>query len=645
MLISPHPGIITKDLTRDRQWASARLVLTMIKAFINNKLVQGSRDWSVVMSKALSLAMMVALVSRAGDITKSSYAPQHCFMKYSDIVLKIVRGESLDNVKFEASIIIRYAKAHKDDGAANETITCDSLDDPTHNCIDPIKLLIIMALRTGNIKGASSLKDMVRSTLSRLDRTVQWAYPDRPVLAAFTGHGTLAVQKAASTFQLLRNLNNLSQVSGIKERLWTHDIRRGGARDTSQLSRQFDMGAAQDALGHSNVAAYRGTTKEYVGRKQASKLLERLSLPNNDAFTLEPTLPVSEPKVKKARTDGSAITTFLAMPENAKYAKYKNPRDRAGAALRAQAHSDKVQAIFDTPVPMLLENRPALKDKTAQNNSNKRTHSQATDTNDLDHNDIDQNNVDPKLQTLHSFINGTHDMDEHDLLALDDENEEYLMLQQRVRGIDLDSSSDKFIDTFAKINSYLCPSLHKERIAAFSDEHLRGGSRDLPSFHQFHCHNRNIGCKFESLMAYQVIDHQEEGAEPCSAVTIKRIRELNERPSFTRTCDHPGCGKILTAKTNSQANISLQRHKQSHELPWKCSIGGTIHCDREMSYSVLKRHKLIYHNGYTPRSCPLDKTHADVYEKRDDLKQHLQTVHNIHRTKLGHLLDKQSPSD
>lgn len=53
----------------------------------------------------------------------------------------------------------------------------DSSVDAAHNVADPIKLILILALRTGAVQ-ANSVDDMVTKVLNRKDRVITWAHPE-----------------------------------------------------------------------------------------------------------------------------------------------------------------------------------------------------------------------------------------------------------------------------------------------------------------------------------------------------------------------------------------------------------------------------------------------------------------------------------
>jgi len=59
-----------------------------------------------------------------------------------------------------------------------------------NNVLDPIKFILVLALRTGNLK-ASSIEEELSDTALRSGKTIQWLHSERPVLAPFSGRGLL----------------------------------------------------------------------------------------------------------------------------------------------------------------------------------------------------------------------------------------------------------------------------------------------------------------------------------------------------------------------------------------------------------------------------------------------------------------------
>lgn len=125
-----------------------------------------------------------------------------------------VLGTNIQDVRFSARITLAYTKSKKDDASNNVVLTVDSLTNPAENAVDPIKLLLIHALRTGAV-ASTSYEQLVGMTLRRLDKMVQWVFPDRPVLPQFTRAERLNKDLPANGNQVLDTIQKSARLAGI----------------------------------------------------------------------------------------------------------------------------------------------------------------------------------------------------------------------------------------------------------------------------------------------------------------------------------------------------------------------------------------------------------------------------------------------
>jgi hypothetical protein len=87
-----------------------------------------------------------------------------------------------------------------------------TLRDPSLNMICPVKLLLIQALRSGNI---SSLDNALAEVSRRHDRKIRWSYPDRLVVPQLTGNTALILwDTPGKVKQLNRTTQELASVAG-----------------------------------------------------------------------------------------------------------------------------------------------------------------------------------------------------------------------------------------------------------------------------------------------------------------------------------------------------------------------------------------------------------------------------------------------
>jgi hypothetical protein len=64
-------------------------------------------------------------------------------------------------------------------GLKNRKVTLKVLKNDADNVISPIKLLLIVALRHGNVQ-ATTIDEVLRLAASRHDKTIKWVHPKRP---------------------------------------------------------------------------------------------------------------------------------------------------------------------------------------------------------------------------------------------------------------------------------------------------------------------------------------------------------------------------------------------------------------------------------------------------------------------------------
>ncbi|KAF4547791.1 Hypothetical protein D9617_36g063290 [Elsinoe fawcettii] len=330
--------LITHEPAREKRWIGSKLTLRMCTSLLEEAVQRGVSDWSVTVSQCLSLATSCTLVTRAGDISKSIHYDDNKVLQYRDIVLTICSPDTeMDDVQFKAWITLRFIKGYKANGSKNETMVVESLKDSNHRPICMLALLITQALRTGNVKDCSSIDDVLRTTLQRRDKTVQWVEPNRPVLSAFKTGPYLEPTRSAAVDQLRKTLNHAAASLGITQTLWTHDIRRGGAQEMSEIAPIRNIDNAAEALKHSARATMAGITRAYTGIARKTTFAERLEL--EDVYS-HPRLMVDvdedAPKNKKQkRIDTTTIDTFLADPANIEKLKNaKTSRSRRAAATR-----------------------------------------------------------------------------------------------------------------------------------------------------------------------------------------------------------------------------------------------------------------------------------------------------------------------
>jgi hypothetical protein len=231
------------------------------------------------------------------------------------------------------SIESRANQTFRRDPNDNRDIPLQTLRDPSRNVICPVKLLFIQALRSGNL---SSLDDALTQASLRRDRTIQWLYPERPVIPQLNKCGAfIAWNLPAAPGQINRTTKVLGQVAGLLAHIVSHDIRRGAARDLANLIpiSKHPIGVATKEVaqvtGHSANSLLNGTTDRYVGEVEQDTYTTRA-----EQLCMSRKAPTIGAPYKKRRLANSEITTYCE--ENDIDPASKNGRQRASEALHSQ---------------------------------------------------------------------------------------------------------------------------------------------------------------------------------------------------------------------------------------------------------------------------------------------------------------------
>jgi hypothetical protein len=179
-------------------------------------------------------------------------------------------------------LLSRTNETFRREQTVNRTIPLRALRDPSLSIICPIKLLLVQVLRSRTIL---SLGDALGRASRRLDRSILWAHPERPVIPQLRTSSAFAFWGLpAGVGQVNSATQQLAQVAGILARVCSHDIRRGGFREVANMS-QLDscvVGVATAAVarigGHSRNTLAQGTTDDYVGDVETDTYTSRAEI-------------------------------------------------------------------------------------------------------------------------------------------------------------------------------------------------------------------------------------------------------------------------------------------------------------------------------------------------------------------------------
>ncbi|RSL88221.1 hypothetical protein CDV31_016100 [Fusarium ambrosium] len=259
-------GILTKEVIREKHWITSDMIDMMLRAMLQDGIQNGTLSWGVLIMKALSLLLQCVVGARAGEIRRShQYQGLECLRwEHIYIVLDTSNNKNL----FRATIDLVFVKGSTNNPGRARSVEVEEFDDPSLNCLCPIKLLLCHALRTGAVR-ETSWAELRQAARERSSKGVVWVYPDRPVICAIAGNSDrLVLNRPSPVASSQAALRRAAQLIGIVAEVKTHDIRRGAARQSAHLENSIAGSAieqARIAIGHSQGSRDNRETEEYVG--------------------------------------------------------------------------------------------------------------------------------------------------------------------------------------------------------------------------------------------------------------------------------------------------------------------------------------------------------------------------------------------
>lgn len=208
--------------------------------------------------------------------------------------------------------------------------------DNTRNVACPISLLIILAMRIGAVRDTTYNK-VLDAARARRDKKVVWTRPELPVLSAIDTHTCqLVLGKPAGVHQINNNVQLAAELAGIANHVVAHDLRRGSARDTANLTASINGIATPlvaRALGHSNRTMSAGVTDDYVGSLREDLWKRRLDA-EGAGQAEEFGVTIADQPFKRRRVESQEIDTYC--DKNGLDATNAKDRREAGRKVRAQ---------------------------------------------------------------------------------------------------------------------------------------------------------------------------------------------------------------------------------------------------------------------------------------------------------------------
>ncbi|KAL2075417.1 hypothetical protein VTL71DRAFT_360 [Oculimacula yallundae] len=640
-----NDGLITRQPSREAQWVGAFLVSRMVGALLRQAFDEGTTDWDKTIQKALSMVLIAALSCRCGDIMKTQSETHDLpFLCYDDITIKLVDGNDLNNLV--ATVLIRNEKAKKFDPRKNRKVLLHVLSEPQHNFLCPIKMILISAMRLGAVQG--TIEDILASTAARRDKTVQWAAGrgKSPVLCGFaTAAQVVTVDKPAMVDQLRDTVYRAGLYAGVLKAIIPHDMRRGAARDTANLSLDptATTGLATQVvaaeLGQSTISLQKGITRDYVGSSSVDNWSKRVNADIQDPFGSEVTSNVYK-KQRVTQVEWLKRYKEAGVDPNDRKAT-RRVRDAAHKEIEKQWRSDGGEGSNSRPAALLPQSATQI-----NTNANFRKRLEGSDepkvlsesgmqvigiadfstaspsaNEDIGDNEDDdiESRIDPRLLASAdniALVVGGGGVDEEEISSEELEEMVFEALDATTQTpSDLLVPGMQFVTLLSRINV-----IANERIASTKAKRIpdvyRGNGKDEPVLFQHRC-RKTMGCGYSTVSNYVLLVHE-------ARCTAESLAKANAEKPFA-------CPEVACFSSFDNANALKMHMDSTHRfVPRGCKFNG---CDPEILYDsekALRKHQKDVHPSWVPKGCPVEDCRSAVqFKTAQALKTHLQVSHQI----------------
>ncbi|KAG8533760.1 uncharacterized protein KY384_001501 [Bacidia gigantensis] len=354
-------GFLTRKVKRESHWVGSRMIRTMINSLLQDAFDYGTMNWDITLYRVMSLVVYSATAARAGDLstdTANANAGILTYLMYQDIAMRFIPGGSELKDLF-CQITMRGQKGSKTNEHANRTVVCKALDDTNNNVLCPINMILITALRQGNVFG-TNIDEVLRLARKRRDKTSLWHHPERPVFCQMTNASLLAVDKPAYKNQFNRIVGRAGQVAGVLAKIRSHDLRRGGAREAAllpQINGIATPGVAS-VLGHSHMSLQTGVTQHYVGGMTHDVWTDRVNLGPQHPLAMEPMIDASAGRTSNRKRTIGARQIREYCEANGFDPDDTNQRDRVRKRLKKAEHEQLIKQHLNASVEDTEEGFP-----------------------------------------------------------------------------------------------------------------------------------------------------------------------------------------------------------------------------------------------------------------------------------------------
>ncbi|WAO84110.1 C2H2-type domain-containing protein [Fusarium falciforme] len=506
---------------------------------------------------------------------------------------------------FRATIDLIFVKGSTNNPGLAHSVEVEEFDDPSLNCLHPMKLLLCHALRTGAVR-ETSWAELRQAARERPSNRVIWAYPNRPVICAIAGDSKLTLDRPSPVASAQATLTQAAQLIGIAAKVKTHDIRRGAARQSAHLENSISgstIEQARIAIGHSHSSRDSGEIEDYVGHLDDHNWTNRAK--------------------QKLRQTAKYQLIFASEPEMGLDPHDKKDRMRASQRSRAAGYdkwvaSERAKADIRVPQTTAL----VKLGKTLE------------------------------MQALHDYI---FDGDTESLTNIDEIasvfTQDVEAISCAVAGNIIDADPKAFSDFFASVNvcrwEYNVPGLPSS-----ADQ---TGSKEVSTRFMHQCtvtlcarifftrarrDEHNINCQADDAQSFEFTCSIYGKKYPTEEKVKVHMAEHNWTP---RACSWPGCQDETVHQARNQLRAHTARAHQ--DLPtdcWLCDAKyeGPLALKRQIrrqhpevteeeldNIMPIQKRQAHKQNAFKPRrcsfpNCPYQTIFGSRSQYRDHLKNH-----------------------
>lgn len=629
-------GLITRGKWQKKTWIGYACLSRLVRAFLTRAIERGTLSWDVIIAKCLSTVLVGALGARSGDVGQSQMYKGDEYLQFSHIQLD-VKGDEPVFANLEMHITLKYTKGFKNARNEDTDAYLRPLNDVHNSHMCPIALLLVHCLRHGLVAG-TTLQDVLDRAVRRSDRTVEWLYPDRPVLTAFAiGPLRCDLDKAARPAQMCDSIRDMALAAGMVDRAYTHALRCGAARDVAHLPASVTDGtglateSVRRFLGHTHKSTTAGTTDAYLGGPSTqlyNARAERATMTKGreprfataegieargttDKFLTQPTpLPPRVPLTPKSVNAPLATSPMPATPTPVPRDVNIDPAlldDAELAAMAASLPEEAVREIFSTIMPT---------------------------------NDTGGGDAEPDVDDHISLERVTaRDIDAALAVSATPQGaeEDALLLGPCGDVTATAATPEDFVATYAAYNvvdNYTLAKAYEDPQGKDMDAMLAkcavvGGSRDAPTPMIHSCHTTS--CIFTSFTRSVLQRHEECCTEDRAMQMAADLVVVASGGGQQFACPYDTCA-FVPAPSSQQPSHSLGKHvREVHKFDAKpCPHDG---CDPAKLYYAQDKyryHLTHKHSGRWPAPCTFPGCTDDkTYSGHNTLTRHLKNAHGL----------------